>query len=305
MVICFDFNKSKILFIKQQNTKLNFAVDFLMSEKKYELNKYLENEFLNNSSIVDILKKEKNFLVLPDEVVGYDMFSVPTVKFGKNQYFETKFNSLYNKSNTLNVYCQVLEKQKEQTSYNFYYLKKEVIESVITVFKRFNINLTGITFYSQCLIDFVFSSNKQITKGNSIVIFNSNNLKKYVAIHNGIILGFWQTNDKFDGVNAKKYSNTLKLRRRTVKAEDAEEVAMLTKYKLELSQEEHFVNQLKDFECSFKSFKFETIYLLNFKDNIKQYLEYSKVYEINLVTEEQILSKCKTNVFVQKRGFWL
>ena len=309
MIICFDLSNNKILFIKQQNTKSSFAVDFLYKENSKSFSELLEKALLNDVNLLSSLKQEKNTIILPDKIIGFDMFNVPSVKFGKNNYFETRFNALYNKSNDLNVVSQILNRDKEQTLYNFYYVKKEIIDSLSSLFKRYNLKLNGISFYSQSVLDYVISTNKQLSKGNVIFAQNSSNFVNLYAVNNGVLLGYQQINLKSDSSITKKYANSLKLRRRNVKLADAEEIEMLTKYKNETTNQEMLAMYIKDFTNNFGlenlNFNFNSICLINFLSDFKNNLPFEKVFEINGIDEELILSKSKTNVFVTKRGFWL
>ena len=314
MIICFDFNNKKILFIKQQNTKSHFAVDFLINENAIQLDEVMEQVLANNQNILLLLKHDKdNAIVLPDSIVGYDMFTVPTVRFGKNQYFDTKFNTLYNKSDILNVCTQVLLKDKEQTVNNFYYVKKDIIEKLTLLFKKYGVSLNRISFYSQSVVDYVLNSSKQLSKCGFIVAQSTKDSINLIAVNNSIVIGFGQINKNSDSSVTKKYANSLKLRRRIVKTEDAEEIKQLSKFKNETSDKDMFLMYLQDFKDSFANqdinINFDNICLIDFNDKnykIEKDLKFEKVLSLKNISEQELLSRSRTNIFaVKKRGFWL
>ena len=41
--------------------------------------------------LIEILQKEKNYIILPDEIVGYGNIEVPYSLFNSKNYFKTRF----------------------------------------------------------------------------------------------------------------------------------------------------------------------------------------------------------------------
>ena len=162
MIIYFDFNTFQTRFIQQQNEQKSFAVDFLMGNaEKKDFSKIIEDFCKNNEEILNILKVEKNFVVLPDQIVGIDNLEVPTVQFStKNKFFKTKFELLYNNKKNMIAYEKLYYKDKNKSIYHFAMTKFEIINQIIETFKKFNVLINGVSYFANVLSEYLFDKNK-------------------------------------------------------------------------------------------------------------------------------------------------
>lgn len=303
MVIYFDYNIKKLLFIKQQNKQQYFAVDFLFENDFNSIEKQLEKVFKDNHSLLSSLKHGKNKLILPDQFIGFDILTVPSVKFGKNQYFYTKFNSLYNQKENLNVYPTALLKTKDQTVFNFCFIKKDIVENFILVFRKFGVNINFISYYSQALVDYLTIANKQIQKSLSVVVLNTKNSVKLVAVSSGNILGMEQFEIKEDNSIAKKFANSLRVKRKFETGKDQTSVVKNnTDFNSMLNM--YLVDFIKSFNQPEIVFNFENAYLIDIDDEEYFKTVFKKCYNVEIPSWEDVLVKSESNVlFVPKRSF--
>ena len=312
MIIYFDFNAHQTKFIKQQNEQESFAVDFLMEKaQKKDFCGIIDEIFEQNDLVLQILRKEKNFVVLPDQVVGFDNLEVPTVKFAtKNKFFKTKFDLLFNQKNNMSVFENLVFKDKNKSIFQFAMIKQDVINQVVETFKKHGVAINGISYFSYVLGEYLASQNRSFSKTNSLVIKNNYNLFAY---SNGILLGTKVLEfGKNKQIFAKKYAKFTQNRENLTKYLDKNFEKGIAQTKLEKQNEQSNLSKLEwlvdDFKASFEKsslkIKFEKVFLINSKfdgqaDDIN-------IFDFNNISVEQILQHYKKSpLYSLKRSFWI
>lgn len=186
MIINFNFNLSKIEFIQQQSNNY-FAVDFLMDYiAKRDFASMIKQACENNDELVKILKMEKNYVVLPDDVVGFGNLVVPASRRQSREYFLTKFDLIYNKFKNLVEVEDLYSMGKNSYTYVFCMVKKQIILEIVSAFSELNIKIVGINYYSRVLVDYLSNEHKNLTKDNCILVVDG---KKIIAVSKGFVLG--------------------------------------------------------------------------------------------------------------------
>lgn len=276
MIINFNFETSKVEFIWQQNNNKYFAVNFLMeyiSSKNFSA--IIEEVLSTNQEILDILKKEKNFVVIPDEVMGYGFLEVPFSRWNSKKYFMTKFDLLYNKSNNLINYNDLLVSNKSLSTYFFASTKQTIINDIISTFAKYQVRVMGISFYGKLLTDYLIKNYPSLSKNNVLLIEKEQNLKIF-AISMGKFVGYRKINISKNNQNfAKKYVKYIK---NNIKNNDFS--------KIDIDKQ---INQLPEEE----ELKFDFIQKSNFAindfklhfSNSNEKLEFNKIVLFNAMTD--------------------
>ena len=312
MIIYFDFNLCQIKFIKQQNEADSFAVNFLMEKaEKKDFKGIIEDFCKQNNKFLNKLKNENNFVVLPDQVVGFDSLQVPSTKFGKNKYFDNKFNLLYNQNNDLIVDSHIMTKEKNTTTFCFAMIKKDIILQVVETFKQYGIVIEGISYFSKVLSEYIFDNNKQLSKGNNIVVVYGKNIL-LLAISNSIIVGFQHIKQNNKQSFANKYAfflkNTENVKSFANKNFEKEIKSMKIEKKIidfDLPKNEIYIEQFeKYFKNSNINLKFDKLCIINSKDKLAGLNEPNTVVIKNYSEEKALLKYKKSPFYFVKRSFW-
>lgn len=172
MIIYFDFNLSKIKLLQQQNEKKYFVVDFLneYSEKK-DFESIINLICTQNDEIYKILKKEKNYVVLPNNLVAINNITVPYSRKIPNRYLETKFDLIYNKSKDLIMSEKLYLTDKTTSTYSVAITKQKYRDDIVSNFEKYGVKIVGVLFYSSLVKNYVLAKQKQLVKENFVVAY--------------------------------------------------------------------------------------------------------------------------------------
>lgn len=314
MIIYFDFKKLQTQFIKQQNESNSFAVDFLIDKaQKKDFVGIINDALTNNKELLNALKTEKNFVVLPDCVVGFDNLEVPTENFwSKNKYFDTKFNLLYNAKNNLIVSKSVYSKDHNKTTYLFATTKKQIVEQIVDTFKRHDVVITGISYFSLVLNECLTLEKKQFSKTNLLVILNQGGVNLF-GYSNGFTLGTKDLNILKNKENfAKKYAILAKNKQNSAVFLNENIENEIKNTKLEKSDFDIKFPKLQwaieEFEKTFTEsnlkLNFDKICVINSNDKFVD-LDNPKIIAIENFDLSSALKAYKSSPFyIQKRRFW-
>ena len=172
MIIYFDFNLSKVKLLQQQNEKKYFVVDFLNEYvQKKDFESIINLICTQNDEIYKILRKEKNYVVLPNSLVGINSIIVPYSRKGANKYLTTKFDLIYNNAKDLKMKENLYFTDKTISMYTFVATKDRYIDSIYSNFEKLGVKLVGISFYASAVKNFVLSKQKSLAKENVVVAY--------------------------------------------------------------------------------------------------------------------------------------
>lgn len=211
MIINFNFDTSKVEFIWQQNNNKYFAVNFLMEHvASKNFSAIIEEVLANSPDIVEILKKEKNYVIIPDEVIGYGFLEIPSSRLNSYKYFSTKFDLLYNKDKNLINYNELMSSNKSLSTYFFASTKQSIISEIISTFAKYQIRIFGISFYGKVLTDYLMKTHPNLAKQNILIIEKEQSIKIYASAM-GKLVGYKKVDlSKNNQDFAKKYVKFIK-----------------------------------------------------------------------------------------------
>ena len=312
MIIYFDFNLCQLKFIKQQNEDSSFAVDFLMEKAdKKDFSGIIEDFCAENKEFLTNLQGEKNYVVLPDKVVGFDSLQVPTTKFGKNKYFENKFNLIYNRDGNYIAEKNVLTKNSKTTTFVFAILKKDIISQIVNTFKKYGVIVNGISYFSRVMVDYIVGENGHVAKQNVFVtIFDKTT--KLIALSNGNIVASQQIFDKEKTAFSKKYASFINNKQNGLKIFEEDIEREISRTKIEKEEKKDKLLKIKLISEQFKQnleksnlgLKFNKECIVNSRDKFID-LDEPNVIAIENYSQDKALSKYKSNSFyTAKRSFW-
>ena len=173
--------------------------------KKRDFKVIIEKVISSNKEIKGILLKEKNYVVLPDDVVGYGNLDVPYSFWNSKNYFKTSFDSLFNKNKNLIYSNKLFYSNKSISRYVFVSIRKQIIDDILNTFNSYSIKISGISTYSNVLYDYVTKIHSELTKYNILMFEKENDFNIYAASHN-FILGYKNVKLRPDNqIFAKKY----------------------------------------------------------------------------------------------------
>ena len=188
MIIYFDLSASKIEIIEQRNNNNYFAVDFLM---EYSQNRDFEkiiDALCQDSNILNSMRAEKNYVILPDCVVGFDSLEVPTSLFNSKKHFFTKYNLIYNSSKDLVQHSKVICSNKNTQTFAVCMAKKSLIERIIESFKKYSVMVSGVSYFSNVIGEWLKSKQKDLLKDDYILMRPQDKLSIY-AISKETVVG--------------------------------------------------------------------------------------------------------------------
>lgn len=308
MIINFNFDTSKVEFIWQQNNNKYFAVNFLMEHiASKNFSAIIEEVLASSPDIVEILKKEKNYAIIPDEVMGYGFLEIPSSRWNSQKYFSTKFDLLYNKDKNLINYNELMSSNKSLSTYFFASAKQSIISEIISTFAKYQIRIFGISFYGKVLTDYLIKTHPSLSKQNILILEKEENIKIYASAL-GKFVGYKKVDlSKNNQDFAKKYvkfiKNNVKINDFTKKDIDKQ----IYQTQPEEDVKFDFIQKIDFAICDFKSHfvnsaydvEFNKLVLLNTIPDVT--LEDDKV---NIEKDEvKILSSYKKSyLYPQKKG---
>lgn len=313
MIIYFDFSLGQIKLIKQQNDKQSFAVDFLIEKsQKKDFAGIIDELFEKNDQIAPILSKEKNYVILPDQVVGFDNLEVPSVKFGfKNKFFKTKFDLLFNQKNNMSVFENLYYKDKFKSIFQFVLIKKDIITQIVDGFKKHGVEINGISYFSAVLAEYLSENYKLFQKSNCLVVFNNESVDLF-AYANGLLLGTRKVEIANNSQSfAKKFAKFTQNRQNLTKYLDQNFENSILQTKVERPNEEivcakydwQISEFMSNFEKSNLNIKFNKAIVINRSFDIK--LEAIDIVDLSVTQLSEILcSYKKSTLYSFKRSFW-
>ena len=310
MIIYFDFNLCQIKFIQQQNSYDSFAVDFLMEKAtKKDFAGIIDDFCTANKELLPNLQLEKNYVVLPDKVVGFDSLQVPTVRFGKNKFFQDKFNLIYNRDGNYLAESNILTKNSKTTTFIFTIVKKDIISQIVDTFKKFGVTISGISYFSKVLTDYLFYKNSHVSKQNVFVTIYDKEIYM-LALSNGNIIAAQQTEKKKNNL-AKKYASFVKNKENSLKIYENNVEREIYRTKIDRDENAEKIEKTQIILDKFKEnveknslIKFNKNCIVNSKDKFVG-LDEPNIIVIDEFSEEKALSKYKSNPFyIAKRSFW-
>ena len=151
-------------------------------ENIFSLDKYFTSEFITQSKL-----NSKN-LILPDEIVGFETLTIPSLNPWKaNSAIKLKLSVDFNDFQNLNTTHKSVIKVKPNTTYAIQFLRRKVLNEVIVRFKNLGINFKSVNFYSSVLADF-YVKKLQLKKQNAIFIKVEENHTTILAVSQGFVI---------------------------------------------------------------------------------------------------------------------
>ena len=180
-------------FIDTLNHDEDGVVDLKLGFQQ-NLNSANFSELFSNGEInlpeelINLLKKEKQFLVLPNEIVAFDYALMPTLSFWKiKQALNLKLGIDYKNFEKYGKSYKLLKKTKSNSMFAVQLAKYKNSKQLIDYFSNKGLKIKGINFYSGALANF-YASHTRGSKNASIIVKISRTNTTIMAILHGAVV---------------------------------------------------------------------------------------------------------------------
>lgn len=196
LAIAIDDNKKEIHFYSINEKDKNII--------KHDIELYDAGLFTNEfyEKFDEILKgycdKNKNIssqkvaLVIPNRVIMFDTISVPVIN---RQIMEsslsTLVNSLYKNHEQLKFNNTILFQNKQSATYNIVAIRKEILVMLKKICDSNHINVVGVTFASNAIVNGASNFNESLKTESSIVVDIKEDYTYMTYVSNGKVCGYY------------------------------------------------------------------------------------------------------------------
>lgn len=312
MIIYFDYNLSNVKLLQQQNEQKYFVVDFLNEYfKERDFEKIITNICGKSEEILEILKKEKNTVILPNEFVAINNIEVPNIKRKTKEHFETMFDLVYNKDKDLQKTEFLYSTNKNIATYVFVATKEKFIKQITSTFERFGVKINNFSFFSAMVRDYVLQAQKSFAKENFVIALIGDNID-LVAVSKGVIACHYTIYNNIEK-QSKKFvayikSNYKKISKEEINLEDLFKKSEKKEKKVDFYQRvqifvDSFAGYLKN---SNLHFEFEKIVFIdNTEKKLVDFDFKGEIFDFEKVDIVELMKLSKSNYFIeQKKGFF-
>lgn len=182
-----QIKESTLDFSEKNMIKYDFEnIDEVSVEEFF--NKFGKNELKIPEKLLERLKKEKQLLVLPDELVSFDFIMVPNLGVvGSMKSLNTKLSLNYKQIDKLGKNIKIVNKIKPNIIYGIQLARQEIAKKVNDFISSKGVRVKGLNFYSGCLGSF-YSSHIRGAKNASIVVKIAENKTTILALIHGTVV---------------------------------------------------------------------------------------------------------------------
>lgn len=135
--------------------------------------------------------QRKVTVILPEQAVLTDSFSVPTLKgLGQTKKaLDTTLTGLYRNYNDLRIVSQIIRQNKQSTTYAVAAVKKEIISAVYAAFSESKLLVDAITFAPSATINAVSAINPKLKSESYLFLDLKDIYSRFIFVVNGVALG--------------------------------------------------------------------------------------------------------------------
>ncbi len=312
MIIYFDYNLSNVKLLQQQNEQKYFVVDFLNEYfKERDFEKIITNICGKSEEILEILKKEKNTVILPNELVAVNNIEVPNIKRKTKEHFETKFDLIYNKDKDLKKTEFLYSTNKNIATFVFATTKEKFIKQITSTFEMFGVKINNFSFFSAMVRDYVLQAQKSFAKENFVVALVGDNID-LVAVSKGEVVCQYTIYNNIEK-QSRKYvayikSNYKKISKEETTLEDLFKKSEKKEKKVDFYERFQFFvdNFSKYLKNSGLNFEFEKIVFIdNTEKKLADFDFKGEIFDLEKVDVVELMKTATSNYFVeQKKGFF-
>lgn len=150
--------------------------------------KFEKNELEISKDLIENLKKEKQLLVLPDELICFDFVTIPNLGYVRSKKsLNTKLSINYKDIEKLGKSIKIVNRIKPNIIYGIQLARQEIAKKINDYFVQKGVKVKGLNFYSGCLGSF-YSSHVRGAKNASICVKISENKTTILAIIHGNVV---------------------------------------------------------------------------------------------------------------------
>ena len=306
MVIYFDLEATKLKFMQQQNNKKYFVVDFLYNKSEpLSFENILTFALDENKEIIDIMKHEKNYVVLPNNAVSIINIKVPFSKREAKPYYSTKFNLMFPNASELLRKDMLYYSTKDSSEYVWYITKKDYINQIKNTFQKYGVKISGITYASEMQYSYLLKT-KNLSKENALVLDIKKGAFSYFAVSKNMIVAHQQINFD-DNLFAAKYAYFIKTNYKNLhlKNNDIDKNIEQTRANLQKNNEkalkfEFIVKEIKKyFENCDLSLSFNKVVVFDNQQCLSSDFVNEQNFSLVACKEEDVLISPIKNVFLE------
>lgn len=201
----FEKPLNSVIYIDDENQSIHFYVvnEENKSDIKHDTETYkcglFTDEFFERFDEVLKSYREKNpdvqlqkaALVVPDRVILFDAINVPVIKKAMNNSLNIAINSLYKNSDHIKFNNILLGQNKQYATFSVTGMRKELILKLKKVCEENEVNINGITFETNSIVNGAINYNVDLKNESSIVVDIKLNSTRMAYIVNGKVCGYY------------------------------------------------------------------------------------------------------------------
>lgn len=195
MIFGLDINNARIKLMRTQSQVEKIELEYLPFDLDLVHRGNIAEMF--ESALSNYVKEKGEFksssvtLVLPDNAVGIDAITLPTMKKSVlSDVYSTEFKTLYKNHTSLQSKSLVIKSTKMSTTYLVTMIQKKIIADIDDVLDKYNLNLKLTTFAAAATADAVIALGPKVGKHNTMIVDVKKEETEIVFYGKDIIYGF-------------------------------------------------------------------------------------------------------------------
>ena len=175
MIFGVDVKNSRIKLMRTQSQVEKIVVEYLPFDDELALRGNIAEMF--ESALSNYVKEKGEFksapvtLVLPDNAVGIDAITLPTMKRSRlADVYATEFKTLYKNHTNLQSKSIVIKSSKMATTYLVTMIQKKMVSDIDDVLDKYNLNLKTTTFAAAATAEALMTLGYKFGKHNTMIV---------------------------------------------------------------------------------------------------------------------------------------
>lgn len=195
MIFGIDVNNARIRLMRLQSQADKIVLEYLPFDVDLANRGNLADMF--ESALSTYVKEKGEFkstnvtLVLPDNAVGLDTITLPTMKRSRlADIYASEFKTLYKNHTQLQSKSLVIKSSKMSTTYLVTMIQKKMVADIDDVLDKYNLNLRLTTFAAAATAEAVIALGPKVGKHNTMIVDIRKEATEITFYGKDIIYGF-------------------------------------------------------------------------------------------------------------------
>ena len=134
----------------------------------------------------------KASVILPDQLFLLDMITVPMIhKKAMQHSLSLAIESIYNNAEALNLMTYSVAQTKQAVTFGLSGVRKDLIDQVRQTFSEIGVNVSGITYASNAMVNGAFALNPKLRGESFLMLDIKADYARFAFVVRGVTMGYY------------------------------------------------------------------------------------------------------------------